>query len=162
MAHEPGATLQQAGGIGQCMAVKKTHVYVRGEDVDIGEGDISQTGNRAAVVQELADFIAALPHQLKPLMGDRSQFTGVLFHPFIDGRITLDSAVKPQQVCWDRHDLLGFPTRQIETEVFGRRNYSALCRTYHIWEPRRDMGHPIFISFGDASVCQLPWPVGWH
>jgi len=38
-----------------------------------------------------------LSHHLKPLMRDGSQFTGMLFHPRIDGGIPLDSAVKSQQ-----------------------------------------------------------------
>jgi hypothetical protein len=67
------------------------------EYIDVAEGRISQTGNRAAVMQKLPDFIPAFSHRLKPLMRDGSQFTGVLFHPRIDGGITLDSAVEPQQ-----------------------------------------------------------------
>jgi hypothetical protein len=67
------------------------------EYIDIAEGRISQTCYRAAVMQELPDFVATLSHHLKPLMRDGSQFTYMLFHPRIDGGIPLDSAVESQQ-----------------------------------------------------------------
>src|SRR6266705_2094486 len=97
MAHELACALQQAGRIRQRCAVKEPHVYVRGEYIDVAEGRISQTCNRTAVMQELPDFVPALPHRLKPLMRDGSQFTGMLFHPCIDGGIPLNSAVESQQ-----------------------------------------------------------------
>jgi hypothetical protein len=45
-------------------------------------------------MQKLPDFVAAFSHYLKPLMGDGSQFTLMLFHPGIDGWIPLHSAVE--------------------------------------------------------------------
>src|SRR5690242_19139800 len=87
MAHELAGALQQAGRIRQCGTLKESHVYVRSEYIDVGEGRISQTCNRTAVVQELPDFVPALSHRFKPLMCDRSQFTYVLFHPGINGGI---------------------------------------------------------------------------
>src|SRR5579864_8340502 len=59
MAHELAGALQQAGWIGQRRAVKESHVHVRSEYIDVGEGRIAQAGNRAAVMQELANFVAA-------------------------------------------------------------------------------------------------------
>src|SRR5450432_3465708 len=97
MTHELAGALQQVSRIRQCCAVKETHVYVRGKYIHIAEGRISQTGNRTAVMQEFADFVAALSHHLKPLMGDGSQFTCMYFHPGIDGGIALDGAVESQQ-----------------------------------------------------------------
>src|ERR1700716_2093596 len=97
MAHELAGALQQASRIRQCCAVKEPHVYVRMEYVDVAEGRISQTCNRAAVMQKLPDFVPALSHHLKPLMRDGSQFTCMLFHPRIDGGIPLDSGVESQQ-----------------------------------------------------------------
>src|SRR5437870_10753183 len=67
------------------------------EYIDVAERRISQTCNRAAVMQKLPDFVPAFSHHLKPLMRDRSQFTCMLFHPRIDGGIPLDSAVESQQ-----------------------------------------------------------------
>src|SRR3974390_121916 len=97
MAHELAGALQQAGRIWQRGAMKEPHVDVRGEYIDIAEGRISQTCNRTAVMQKLPDFVPALSHRLKPPMRDGSQFTGMLFHPRIDGGIPLDSAVESQQ-----------------------------------------------------------------
>ncbi len=94
MTHELAGALQQAGRIRQRCAVKKTHVDVRGECIDIAERRISQTGNRTAVMQKLPDFVPALSHHLEPLMREVSQFTRMLFHPRIDGGIPLDSAVE--------------------------------------------------------------------
>jgi hypothetical protein len=67
------------------------------EYIDVAEGRISQTCNRAAVVQKLPDFVPAFSHHFKPPMCDGSQFTCMLFHPRINGGIPLDSAVKSQQ-----------------------------------------------------------------
>jgi hypothetical protein len=50
-------------------------------------------------MQELPHFVPALSHQLKPLVRDGAQFTCMLFHPCIDGRIALASAVESQQIC---------------------------------------------------------------
>src|SRR5712664_94407 len=97
MAHELAGALQQAGRIRQRCAVKEPHVHVRREYIDVAEGRISQTRNRTAVMQKLPDFVSAFSHHLKPLMRDGSQSTCMLFHPRIDGRITLDSAVESQQ-----------------------------------------------------------------
>src|SRR6266849_7099998 len=97
MAHELAGALQQAIRIRQCCAVKKPHVYVRAEYIDVAEWRISQTCNRTAVMQKLPDFVPAFSHHFKPLTRDGSQFTCMLFHPRIDGGIPLDSAVKSQQ-----------------------------------------------------------------
>ncbi len=35
------------------------------EDIDVAEGRISQTGNRAAVMQKLPDFVSAFSRHLK-------------------------------------------------------------------------------------------------
>jgi hypothetical protein len=67
------------------------------EYIDVAEGRISQTCNRAAVMQKLPDFVPAFSHHLKALMRDGSQFTCVLFHPRIDGGVSLDSAVESQR-----------------------------------------------------------------
>jgi hypothetical protein len=78
MAHELAGTLQQVSRIRQPCAVKEPHVYVRIEYIAVAEGRISQTYNRAAVIQELPDFVPTFSPHLKPLMCDGSQFTGIL------------------------------------------------------------------------------------
>ena len=89
--------LQQAGGIRQRRAVKEPHVYVRSEYIDVAESRVSQTGYRTAIMHKLLDFVAALSHHRKPLMRDGSQFTGMFYHPSIDGWIPLDSAVESEK-----------------------------------------------------------------
>src|SRR5262249_10277105 len=97
MAHELARALQQAGRIRKSCTVKKAHVDVRSEHIDVAEGRISQTSNRTAVMQELPNLVPAFSHHLKPLMRDGSQFACMLLHPRIDGGIPLDGAVKSQQ-----------------------------------------------------------------
>src|SRR6266478_2853957 len=97
MAHELASALQQVSRVRQRRAVKEPHVYMRMKYIDVAEGRISQTCNGAAVMQQLPDFVPAFSHHLKPLMRDGSQFTCMLFHPRIDGGISLDSAVESQK-----------------------------------------------------------------
>src|ERR1700693_531188 len=97
MAHELAGALQQVCRIRQRCAVKEPHVHVRSEYIDVAEGRIFQTCNRTAVMQKLPDFVPTCSHHLKPLMREGSQSTCMLFHPRIDGRIPLDSAVESQQ-----------------------------------------------------------------
>src|SRR5438309_8675847 len=104
MAHELAGALQQVSRIRQRRAVEEPHVYVRMEYIDVAEGRISQTCNRAAVMQKLPDFVPAFSHHLKPLMRDGSQFTCMLFHPRINGGIPLDGAVESQQLRSHRRD----------------------------------------------------------
>jgi hypothetical protein len=103
MTHGLSGALQQASRIRQRRAVKEPDVYVRSEYIDAAERRVSQTCNRAAVVQELPNFIPAFSHYLKPLMRDGSQLTCMLFHPPIDGGIPLDGAVKSQQFRSHHH-----------------------------------------------------------
>lgn len=97
MAHELAIALQHAGGVGQRCALEESHVDVRGEDVDIPEGYVSQTGCGAAIVQEFAHFIAALLHHLKPLFGVGSQLTAMLLESAIYGGVVFGSTVESQQ-----------------------------------------------------------------
>jgi hypothetical protein len=69
---------------------------MRSEYIDVAEGRISQTGHLTAVMHKLPNFVPAFSHHLKPLMRDGTQFTRMLFHPRIDGRIPLDRAVESQ------------------------------------------------------------------
>jgi hypothetical protein len=57
-------------------------------------------------MQKLPDFVPALSHHLKPLLRDSSQFTGMRFHPPVNGGIPLDRAVESQQFRLHRHAVL--------------------------------------------------------
>src|SRR5437870_8151419 len=131
MAHELAGALQQAGRIRQRCDVKEPHVYVRSEYIDVAEGRISQTCNRAAVMQKLPNFVPAFSHHLKPLMREGSQFTCMLFHPRINGGIPLDSAVESQQFRSHRRPLSAF----------------EICGTLHPYHPFSKSRHDrIFLS----------------
>src|SRR5882762_6192181 len=114
MAHELAGALQQADRIRQRRTVKKTHVYMRCEYIDVAEGRISQTCDRTAVMQKFPDFVPAFSHHRKPLMRDGSQSTCVLFHPRIDGGVPLDSAVESQQFRSHRRYTF-LPSRSVGT-----------------------------------------------
>src|SRR5258708_3057752 len=148
MAHELAGALQQAARIRQRCAVKEPHVYVRIEYIDVDEGRISQTYNRAAVMQKLPDFVPAFSHHLKPLARDGSQFTSLLFHPPIDGGIPLDSAVESQQFrshrCSTFFEIYGFIT------PYTRRPLACRAR-------RNDKGY--FLS-NTAALTDSGRPVG--
>jgi len=74
--------------------MKEPDVYVRSKYIYVAEGGVSHAGNRTAVMQKLADFVAALSHHIEPLLRDGSQFAGMIFHPCVNGRIALYSAVE--------------------------------------------------------------------
>jgi hypothetical protein len=59
-------------------------------------------------MQKLPDFVPTFPHHLKPLKRDGSQFTGMLFHPRIDGTVALDSAIESQQFRFHRRSTFCF------------------------------------------------------
>jgi hypothetical protein len=60
-------------------------------------------------MQKLPDFVSTVSHHLKPFLRDGSQLTCMLFHPAIDGRITLDGAVQSKQFCSRSHGVLELP-----------------------------------------------------
>ena len=108
MAHELAVALQQAGLIWQSIAVKEPDVYVRGEDIDVAECRIAQTCGRAAVMEDFADFVAAVAHDLKPLAREAAQFAAMVVHPRFDGGIALDSAVEAQKVRFHGRSISAF------------------------------------------------------
>ena len=95
--HVLAGALQEMSGIGQGRALKESDVDVRGEDVNVAKRNISQTCDRTAVMHEFADLVAAAAHDFEPSMSDGSQFTGMVFHPGIDGGIVLEGAVEFEQ-----------------------------------------------------------------
>jgi len=110
MPHSLAGPLQQAGWIGQRCAQKEPDVDVRGEYIDVAEGNIAQTRNRTAVMHEFADLVPAFSHRLKPPMRDGSQFSSVLIKPRIDAGIALHDAVESQQFRFHRRFIFAFGT----------------------------------------------------
>ena len=97
VAHELARALEQAGRVWERRAVKEANVHVRGEDVDIAEGGVAEAGNRAAVMEQLADFVSAAAHGVKPPAGKVSQLAVVASHPGVDGGVAFDGAVEAEE-----------------------------------------------------------------
>ena len=96
MTHEPARAVQQARRIRQRCALEEPYVYVRSEYVDVAERRISKTCNRAAVMQQLPDFVAALPHHLKPVKRDDPQFTpGLMLQALIYSELNQPAQAVP-------------------------------------------------------------------
>src|SRR5665213_714656 len=98
---------------------------MRSEYIHVAERRFSQTGNRTAIMQELANFLAATAHYLEPLLRDGAQFTSMIFHPRIDGGIALNSAVESQQF----RSLHGFLRHRL-SDVYCRIGMPAM-RLFH-------------------------------
>jgi hypothetical protein len=77
-------------------------------------------------MQKLPDFVPAFSHHLKPLMRDYSQSTCVLFHPRIDGGISLDSAVESQQFRSHRRPIFCFRNLWLRSALNGQRILTGL------------------------------------
>ncbi len=67
---------------------------MRLEGVDVGEGDVAEAGYGAAVVEDLADFVAAVAHLFKPVLGKAAEFVGAVFEPGVDGGVARDASVQ--------------------------------------------------------------------
>ncbi len=98
MAHKSSIALQKVSRIRQCSALEEPYAYMRFEDIDVGEGCIAETRNRATVVKEFADFIAALSHRFEPLPRDGAQLTVMRVQPHIDDWIVFNSAIESQDI----------------------------------------------------------------
>lgn len=67
------------------------------EGVDVGEGDVAEAGYGAAIVEDLADFVAAVSHLFKPVIRDCAEFGGVVVEPGVDGGVAGDASVQSKQ-----------------------------------------------------------------
>lgn len=103
VAHELVVALQVEGGVGQGRTLKEADVDVRGEDVDVGEGCVAEAGGRAAVVEELADFVSAVAHCFKTLLRDGAKFAGMIVHPGVDGGIVCGGTVRSEDSRFHRN-----------------------------------------------------------
>jgi hypothetical protein len=90
VAHEFAGAFEDTGGIWKCGSLKKSDVYVRGENIDVRERHISQACDGAAIVHQFADLVAAAAHYLKPVLRDGTEVGGLFLQPCVDGGIMLD------------------------------------------------------------------------
>lgn len=98
MAHVFAGALEQVGRVEERSSLEEADVDVGGEGVDIGERDVTETGDRAAVVEEFADLVAAIAHDFEPLAGDGAEWAGVALEPGGDGGIAFEGAIKAEEV----------------------------------------------------------------
>ena len=70
MAHELARPFQQALGVGNFGAAKEPDVDVSGEHVDVREGHVAETGDRAAIVHQFAHFVAAPAHGVAQILDE--------------------------------------------------------------------------------------------
>ena len=77
VAHGFSGALEEMRGVGECCALEKAYIDVRGEDVDVGEGDVAEAGIGAAVVENLTDFVAAGSHYVEPVAREGVEFVVV-------------------------------------------------------------------------------------
>ncbi len=73
--------------------MKEAYVYVRAEDVDAGEGDISEAGVGTAVVE---DFVAGVSHLFPPVVGYGCEVGGVVLEPGLDCGILFERVVEAE------------------------------------------------------------------
>ena len=81
VAHVLAGAFEQAGGVGEGCAVEEADARVGGEGVDVGEGGVADAGGGHAVVQRLADVVAAGAHALEPGLDHQPERIGDVFEP---------------------------------------------------------------------------------
>jgi hypothetical protein len=97
MPHVFAGTFQKARRIAQRRAVEEADVYVSRKGVDVSKRRVLHTCDGAAIVHELADVGAAVPHVLKPGLRDPSQFVSRLAEPSIDLGVPMDRTGEPKE-----------------------------------------------------------------
>lgn len=122
MTHDLPGALQQALGIGNISATKETDIDVSFEDVDISERCVAYTRGRMAVVQYFSYVVAAVAHNLKPMLRDRSQFTRMITHPVVDSRISLERVGEAKEVAHQKDHVAKPSPLNLRTDFAPKRN----------------------------------------
>src|ERR1700729_3093427 len=86
--HAFAASQQQSGWILEQRATEEADVDMTFERVDVTERRITDTGDRATIVHQLADIVPALPHHQEPPSRERSQLERTVGQPGVDSRIS--------------------------------------------------------------------------
>jgi hypothetical protein len=74
--------------------------YVILEGVDVSKRRVLHTCDGAAIVYELADVGAAVPHLFKPGPCHPSQFVSRLREPGVDRGVPMDRTAQPKEFGW--------------------------------------------------------------
>jgi hypothetical protein len=104
MAHKPASAFQQTAWIGKLGAAKETDIDVRCEGIDIGECRITYTRGRMAIMQQLSNIVSAVAHNLKPVLRDCPQITGMLIYPTLNRRILSNRTGETHEPIHMRND----------------------------------------------------------
>ncbi len=97
MAHALARAFENSSGIVVPGAEKKPDVDVCRERIDVAESSIADAGRGMTVVQELADIVAELAHEVESGPCHAAEVGRLRLEPAIDGRVVFDSALEPQQ-----------------------------------------------------------------
>ena len=100
MAHALARALENSSGIVEPGAEKKPDVNVRREGIDVAETSIADAGCGMAVVQEFADVVAEVPHEVEPGPRQAAELERRCLEPAVDGRVVFYGVFKPQQSDW--------------------------------------------------------------
>src|SRR5258706_9346423 len=141
MAHELASAFQQAIGIGNLGASKKTDIDVSREGIDVAECRVAYAGGRMAIMQQLSHVISAVAHGFKPALRYGSQFIRMLQHPGVDRWISLDRTGERQDLIrWRFHfDADGWYTtlkRSQATSIVSLNSRPAVAHSrvkYRLW-----------------------------
>ncbi len=96
--HGFAGTLEEVVGVGEGCSLEEADVDVRGEAVDVGEGDVAEADGGTAVMEELEDLVAAGAHDVEPVARDRAEVSVMLGEPSGDGGIVGDGSVEAEEV----------------------------------------------------------------
>jgi hypothetical protein len=97
VAHAFARSLQEAGRVLQRRTMEEADVHVISERVDVSEGRVLDTGDRAAVVHQLPHVVATLPHSREPLFCERPQLIPLAAQPRVNRRVPFHRSGEPQQ-----------------------------------------------------------------
>src|SRR4030095_1325137 len=98
MSHVLTSAFQQTLWIGNLGTTKESNVDVSFKRIDIAECRVSDTRSRVPIMQYLSNVVSAGAHEIKPLLGDYSQFTRMVAHPDLDGWVSLDRSGKSEKL----------------------------------------------------------------
>jgi len=104
--HELAGAFEQTVRVGEFGAAKEADIHVVPERIDVTKRGVSNACRRMSVMQELPDIVSAIAHDLEPALRDQPQFARMFAHPRIDGWLSLDRTVKPQD--WAHCDARAF------------------------------------------------------
>jgi hypothetical protein len=106
MTHVLAGAFEQAIRIGKLSAAEKANVDVSFEDANVSECRILDAGGGIAIVQQFANVVSTIAHDLKPAPGDCPQLAGVPMKPGINSRISSDGTLETEEFAHGGHVIM--------------------------------------------------------